>query len=367
MNREVVLSLIFVLSGTFNVLVVKWSYNLEVEGSDGEMYRFFHPVFLTFLMFFGNFLSFNRRRNEDQLLHDRAEFKPLRILLPALLDAVASITLFTGLYLTYATSFQMIRASAMIFVGFFGTILLNQSLGSRHWLAIISISCGVIHIVSTDLLRVDYDQSSLAHYDRNSILTGDLLIITAEVLHAMQYVYEEKILKTTDVSIRQANGWKGIFGMIITLLLAVCFNYVPASFNESSRGVFDDWIDVWYQLKANVWLNIALIMFFLSCAAYDYVGMAIMKFSSTGNRLLADYLRVYFIWIFVILLEWEDFNLMTMLGLIILQMGIVLYRHAIFADWLRATLARWQRSRYMDLNEEQRDANVPQSRPADVI
>lgn len=37
------------------------------------------------------------------------EFSPMSLLFPALCDTAASIMLFTGLYLTYATSFQMIR------------------------------------------------------------------------------------------------------------------------------------------------------------------------------------------------------------------------------------------------------------------
>lgn len=385
MNQGVFLSLLFVLSGTFNVLVVKWAYNLKLEGSDGEKYGFHHPVLFTLLMFLGEFLCFiiynvahiilHRRGRSDELEHILTrgeEFKPLKMLLPSLLETVASILLFTGLYLTYASSFQMIRGSAMIFVGFFSTIFLNQTLKARHWLAILSISWGILDIICMDLQRVDYDQSSLPYWDHNTILTGDLLIIIAEILHAMQYVYEEKFLKTTDVNPMRATGWKGMFGLVVTALLAVCFNFLPSSipFNENSHKVFDDWMDIWYQLKQNVWLSIALGVFTISCAAYNYVGMAIVKFSSSGNRLLADYLRVYFIWMFVILLEWEIFNFITFLGLCILQVGIVLYRRSIFVDWYRATLSLWHRSHYMDLSEEQRESAggaIPQSRPADVI
>lgn len=38
------------------------------------------------------------------------EFKPLKMLLPALLDAISTILLLTGFYLTYVSSYQMIRS-----------------------------------------------------------------------------------------------------------------------------------------------------------------------------------------------------------------------------------------------------------------
>ncbi|EDX15794.1 GD15109 [Drosophila simulans] len=58
MDHRVFLSLIFVLSGTFNVLVVKWANQQQVIGSDGKLHGFQHPVVFTLLMFLGEFLCF---------------------------------------------------------------------------------------------------------------------------------------------------------------------------------------------------------------------------------------------------------------------------------------------------------------------
>ncbi|XP_017076870.2 solute carrier family 35 member F6 [Drosophila eugracilis] len=381
MDHRVFLSLIFVLSGTFNVLVVKWANQNQVIGSDGKLHGFQHPVVFTLLMFLGEFLCFivfklirlisNRRgviADLDSILtQDSSEFGPLSMLLPTVLDAVASILLFTGLYLTYATSFQMIRGAALIFVGIFSTMFLNHTLTSRHWLAIFTISCGLLDIVSLDVHRVDYDQVTLPYTDHKAILTGDLLIIIAEILHGLQYVYEEKQLKTSNVAPLQAAGWQGIFGLVITSLLAICMHFLPSvsPFNESSRAVFDDWSDLIASLQDNPPLIMALIAFTVSSALYNFIGLYIAMYSSSANRLLADGLRVYFIWVFVILWEWEYMNLITIMGFLILQMGIILYRQALFLDWYRSAVARWHRARYVDLNSE--NAGVPNSRPADVI
>ncbi|KAH8359308.1 hypothetical protein KR093_005723 [Drosophila rubida] len=381
MDHRVFITLLFVLSGTVNVILIKWMNNQLVEGSDGKLHRFQHPVALTLLMFLAEFLCFGiyklinaviRRRglNTEQdhiLIRGSNEFHPLIMLLPAFLRTIASILLFTGLYLTYATSFQMIRGVALIFVGLFSTMYLNQTLSSRHWLAIFTMTCGIVDILALDVQRVEYDNQTLPHTDHNTILTGDLLVIIAEVLHAFLYVYEEKHLKASDLVPIQAAGWQGLFGMIITALAAVCLNFAPSvvPFNEGSRGVFDDLTDIIPQLRGNKMLIIALIGFACSCAIYNCVGMSIAKFSSSGNRLLADGIRVYFIWAFVIFAEWEILNLITIMGLLILQTGIVMYRQAIFLEWYRSTLARWQRIRYMDMNADA--GPTPSSQQADVI
>ncbi|KAH8280082.1 hypothetical protein KR018_004664 [Drosophila ironensis] len=381
MDHRVFLSLIFVLSGTFNVLVVKWANQQQVTGSDGFLHGFQHPVVFTLLMFLGEFLCFlvfklarlvSCRRGpvaelNNILSQDSSEFSPLSMLLPTLLDVISSILLFTGLYLTYATSFQMIRGAALIFVGIFSTMFLNHTLSSRHWLAIFTISCGLLDIVSLDIQRVDYDRVTLPHTDHKSILTGDLLILIAEILHGLQYVVEEKQLKTSNVTPLQAAGWQGIFGLGITSLLAIALHFMPSGmpFGEGSRSVFDDWSDLWPALRENPALVLALMGFTLSCALYNFCGLFIAMYSSSSNRLLADGLRVYFIWVFVVVMEWEYINVITIMGFIILQMGIILYRQALFLDWYRAAVARWQRARYEDLTAD--TGPQPRSQPADVI
>lgn len=229
------------------------------------------------------------------------------------------------------------------------------------------MTCGIIDILAIDVQRVEYDQQSIPYTDRNAILTGDLLVITAEILHAFQYVFEEKRLKSMDLVPIQAAGWQGIFGIAITVVTAILTNFIPsfAPFNVSSRGVFDDLSDIIPQLRGNTMLILALVGFTCSCAIYNCLGIAIAKFSSSGNRLLADGIRIYFIWAFVIFAEWEIINIITLMGLLILQMGIVLYRQAIFLEWYRAALARWQRGRYVDLSTDA--APTPNSQPADVI
>ncbi|XP_065354996.1 solute carrier family 35 member F6 [Calliphora vicina] len=386
-----IIVLIFIIAGSCNTLLIKWANTLTGECSDGIWRYFQHPVVLTFLMFAGEFLCYLfyktiffilRRRNdgsEDTNLLTRGdrEFKPLNMLLPAFLDAISTILLLTGLYLTYVSSFQMIRSSSIIFVGLLGSIHMNQTLIGRHWSAIVTIICGLTIIISTDMQRVVYDQNSLAHINANAVLSGDLMIICASIFQAGRMVYEEKYLKACSVPILQAIGWQGLFGILITMFLGICMNFLPTPiipFNDSSRGVFDDLMDVYSQLRSNPWLIVALSLFIVTTLLYGYTSLCIIRFSSSANLVLAESVRSYLVWLAALLLEWEYLNFISIIGFLILQIGLITYRKAILLEWYRSVLLRLSRNRYADMSGDPTaglgggtTGDVPTSRPADII
>ncbi|KAM7361005.1 transport and golgi organization 9 [Cochliomyia hominivorax] len=385
-----IIVLLFLIAGSCNTILIKWTNTLTGECSDGLWRYFQHPVVLTFLMFTGEFLCyllykiiffFLRRRNDGSentnlLTSGDREFKPINMLLPAFLDAISTILLLTGLYLTYVSSFQMIRSSTIIFVGLLGSILMNQTLIGRHWTAIITIICALVIIISTDVQRVIYDRNSLSHGNSNAVLSGDLIIICASVFQAGRMVYEEKFLKACNVPILQAIGWQGLFGLLITIVLGICMNFMPTPiipFNDSTRGVFDDLLDVFTQLSSNPWLILALSLFVITSLLYGYTSLSIIRFSSSANLVLAESVRSYLVWLFALLLEWEYLNFVSIIGFLILQIGLVTYRRAILLEWYRSLLIRLSRNRYADMSVDPSAGleggapGAPTSRPADVI
>ncbi|KNC23705.1 hypothetical protein FF38_01213 [Lucilia cuprina] len=383
---------IFLITGSCNTLLIKWTNTMTGVCNDGIWRYFQHPVVLTFLMFAGEFLCyvlyktifcFLRQRNNgsedtNPLTSGDREFKPLNMLLPAFLDAISTILFLTGLYLTYVSSFQMIRSSAIIFVGLMGSIHMNQALIGRHWSAIITIICAIIIIISSDIQRVISDHNSLSHINSNAVLSGDLMIICGSIFQAGRMVYEEKFLKACNVPILQAIGWQGLFGLFITLFLGVFMNFLPTPiipFNDSSRGVFDDLMDVFSQLRSNPWLVVALSLFIVTSLLYGYTSLCIIRFSSSANLVLAESVRSYLVWLIALLLEWEYLNLVSIIGFLILQMGLITYRRAILLEWYRSLVLRIWRNRYNDMPGDPTaglgvgttGSEVPTNRPADII
>lgn len=382
-----ILVFLFLLSGSANVLLIKWTNTLQGECNDGKLRYFNHPVFLTILMFTGELICymifkfmycFLRRRGDGSEIvnfftNGDQDFRPTKMIYPALLHSTASTLLFTGLYLTYASSFQMIRSSCIIFVAFSRAIKFNTGLTGRHWCAMLVIASAVLLIVVNDLHRINYDQSSLPLIDANAILTAELLIICAGAFEGIRMVYEEKYIKTIDIPLMQAIGWRGIFGLLQTTLIAIYMNYQPAiiPFNDNSRGVYDDFMDITKQLQSNYWIIVAISIFIVTAAVHGYTGLCITKFSSSSNLIHGDSVRTWTVWVIALLLQWEQMNFMSALSFVIIGLGLMSYRRAILMEWYRKILLRLQRSRYDNMSgDPTRDLDgneVPTNRQADVI
>lgn len=268
----------------------------------------------------------------------------------------------------------LLAGSTIIFIGLFGSIYLNQTLIGRHWSAVIIIACGLTVIISTDMNRVVYDNASLSHPNSNAVLAGDLLIICASIFQAAKMIYEEKYLKGCNVPILQALGWQGIFGLLITSVLGIFMNFLPtpiSPFNDSSREVFDDLQDILSQLYSNPWIVGALCTFVFTTAVHAYTGLCIIRFSSSANLILADSIRSYLVWLMACLLEWEQLNLITILGYVILQLGLITYRKAIVLELYRSIILGLARNRYAEMSADPATgmggAAIPTNRPADII
>lgn len=146
--------------------------------------------------------------------------------------------MYVGLNLTYASSFQMFRGefiqypnmqifatsktinniikiqleshpilgSVIIFVALLSVGFLDRKLVTREWTGILFVIIGLGVVGLSDFVS-NSDQRGA--YSRNNVITGDLLIITAQIITAVQMVYEERFVAGMDIPALQ-----GIFFFI---------------------------------------------------------------------------------------------------------------------------------------------------------
>lgn len=88
----------------------------------------------------------------------------------------ATSIMYIGLNMTYASSFQMLRGSVIVFTGLFSVGFLNRKLGVREWTGIAFVIAGLACVGASDILTMEDTD-----INANSIITGDLLIIFAQV------------------------------------------------------------------------------------------------------------------------------------------------------------------------------------------
>uniref|UniRef100_U5EUX3 Putative solute carrier family 35 member f6 n=1 Tax=Corethrella appendiculata TaxID=1370023 RepID=U5EUX3_9DIPT len=361
---QLILAATLVITGSINTLSTKWADNLSARGSDGNVRKFEHPFVQACAMFLGEFLClltfkfayyYLRRKNdgsEDRhdLVKGNRDFSPFILLLPALCDMIATSIMYVGLNLTYASSFQMFRGSVIVFVGMLSVAFLNRQLVAREWSGIAIIILGLAIVGASDFLANDGGASK----SRNDVITGDLLIISAQIITAVQMVYEEKYVAGLDIPALQAVGWEGFFGFCVLglLLIPMYYIHVPAPFNTNAHGVLEDLPDALVQIGNNPFLIMAIGGTIISIAFFNFAGISVTKEISATTRMVLDSVRTLVIWTVALLLQWQIFHWLQVLGFSLLLFGMCLYNNILISNGISAVRRWYLRRVYGEMTEE---------------
>ncbi|TGZ54493.1 solute carrier family 35 member F6 isoform X1 [Temnothorax longispinosus] len=345
-NYQRTLAILQIVTGSFNTLSVKYADRQVVLGEDEQLRHFNHPFMQSLFMFFGEALCFlafkifyyyyNRRGDgsvdNNVLIKGTRVFNPFILLVPALCDMFATSIMYIGLNMTYASSFQMLRGSVIIFTGMLSIGFLNRKLGVREWIGIGFVMTGLAFVGVSDILTLENSDISA-----NSVITGDLLIIFAQVITAVQMVVEEKYVGQQDIPALQAIGWEGIFGFIGISIAIIPLNYItaPPPFADNSRGTLEATVEALTQIGSNSKLLIAVIGIAFSIAFFNFAGISVTKEMSATTRMILDSVRTIVIWVFSLGFQWQVFHYMQLIGFVILLIGMACYNNIVIPQLIR--------------------------------
>jgi len=366
--------------GSFNTLSVKWADTMTSESVDGTQQKFNHPFVQAIGMFLGEMLCmlafwFSRWRASRQPstsypdISDASapkKFNPLIFLPPALCDMTATSLQYIGLTLTYASSFQMLRGAVIIFTGILSKIFLRRNLAWFKWTGMLFVIGGLVTVGVSDMVTQKpcntttpttttntntnttafFPQFSYApisvgvtecRNDTSSIFFGDLLIFCSQVIVASQMVIEEKFITKYNVPALQAVGWEGTFGFTTLSLLLIPFSflYVGPSFGHGPRHVLEDAYDGVYQLYHNPLLLLAYLGTVTSIAFFNFAGISVTKELSATTRMVLDSVRTLVIWAVSMLIGWQTFYYLQLIGFCILLIGMMLYNDIIILPFFK--------------------------------
>lgn len=234
---------------------------------------FDHPFAQALAMFIGEFacllafkavlLTARLRGRPPPMDLGKQTWNPLIFFLPALCDCTATSAMYVGLTLTYASSFQMLRGSVIIFTGILSTFYLKRKLTREHWAGMFLVLCGLLCVGAAAFLG--------KHTGANAPnpLLGDAIIIAAQIIVALQMVVEEKFLSAHNVPALQAVGWEGIFGMLIMSTLCLVFYFIPGP----RAGHFEDINDAVLQFVNGWQITLAICGTFCSISFFNFAGI----------------------------------------------------------------------------------------------
>ena len=338
------LAILFVFTGISSTLLARLTNSMTSESNDGKLKLFKHPFLQAWGMFLGElgcmvvFLLDRWRRiskrdskiaqgltpPKDEVL-DAIKFGPWLFCPPAILDLLSTCTSYVGLTLTFPSSYQMLRGFAIIFTALLSQFLLKKPIKLIRWLGIVILLTGLASVGVTDLIKADQAKANLlpGPNDRsfNDVLLGDCLIIVAQLLVALQSVYEEKFAKKYNVPILQAVGLEGIFGFSAMSLLLV-----PMYFIRNGDGErLEDSLEGFYQLGHNALLLVTFLGTFISIAFNYYSGMSISKKDSSTTKSILSSVRTLAMWGISLSCGWQSFQVLHLVGYILYVFGICIY------------------------------------------
>lgn len=319
---------------------------MEAENSAHKVVPFTHPYFQTEGMFIGEMLCMltfyiiqccARRRQQEQVemapsRQQVVNFPKQIFFVPAFCDCLATSTMYLGLTLTYASSFQMLRGAVIVFTGLLSVAFLGRKLRYYQWIGIFVVIAGLVIVGVSDFIG----STDAGKYSLNGIITGDLLIITAQIVTATQMVVEEKFVTKHNVPSLLAVGWEGVFGFTIMTILLVPFNWIPAGmFSTNPRGVLEDIPDAFIQLSNNPVIVAPLLGNIISIAFFNFAGISVTKELSATTRMVLDSVRTLVIWIVSLVAGMQKFQYLQPIGFGVLVIGMMLYNDVIILPLLR--------------------------------
>ncbi|XP_018121546.1 solute carrier family 35 member F6 [Xenopus laevis] len=329
-SYQLLLAGMMLTTGSINTLSAKWADNFNAKGCNGsESHQFQHPFLQAVGMFLGELsclavlyiLICRNRSSPVPTIEPSQPFNPLLFLPPALCDMTGTSIMYVALNMTSASSFQMLRGAVIIFTGLLSVAFLGRKLEWSQWLGIFITIAGLVVVGLADLLS-----GPGAGRNLSDVITGDLLIIMAQIIVSIQMVLEEKFVYKHNVHPLRAVGTEGLFGFVILSLLLIPFYYIPAGgLSNSERPVLEDSLDAFCQIGNQPLIFLALLGNIISIAFFNFAGISVTKEISATTRMVLDSLRTVVIWVVSLALGWETFHALQILGFIVLLLGAALY------------------------------------------
>lgn len=347
------LALGMLVTGSVNTLSTKAADNQCSVNKNGWNVNFNHPFVQAAGMFIGEFLclivysalSFRARSSGDDAFQRAKPHSRLIYALPAICDMTATSVMYIGLSLTASSVFQMLRGSVIVFTSILSVIFLKRKLGAHHYLGILLVVGGTA-VVGTDSLVPQCASGDSSSATGGKAMLGNILIIVAQIIVAVQMVVEEKLLSKYEIPPLQVVGWEGFFGFTIlsSALVGLYFVKPPSDFcttpacnNVIPAGVpqpytcdhFEDTPDAFTQIANSPAVAGFLSLNILSIAFFNAFGVAITKHVNAATRMVMDSLRTMVIWGFSLGIGWESFCYVQLIGFALLLTGTLVYNEVV--------------------------------------
>jgi drug/metabolite transporter (DMT)-like permease len=324
--------------GCASSVSMKVMLQLDAPGYNNERHNYDKPFMQSFLMFFGMMFSLIIAKIWDPEAKGTRPPSSLRQIvivgIPASFDMVASTLMTFGLIWINVSVFQMLRGSMVIFSTILSIIFLHRKVRPSEWcgIGLAFLALIMIGVAGAEIPEVGGSSDNRATTTQK--VMGSLLVILSQLVQGAQIVVEEFVMKDLNIPALEVVGWEGVWGLLITVVIAFPFALLIPGKDPSPLGTsLENFIDSFLQLRSG---NVVLCscIFIVAVLGLNIFGMLITSRANAINRTLLEAARTVLVWITMLICHaanapfgeiWCDWSFLELGGFAVLFSGMLVY------------------------------------------
>lgn len=347
-----------VIFGSINTIT-----NKIINSSISLLVKFDHVWFITFMMFLGEsfcifvYLCMQKKAEEEEALEEKrnkAKISIFRLCIPPLFDLCGTTLMTFGLTMMAGSVYQMFRGSVMIFTCLLSVFYLKNRHFIFHYIGLAFVVCGLILVGVASYINDTQNGSQTS-------IWGILLVVLSQLFTAVQFIYEESLMKQYRCHPIKAIAWEGIWGCCYTVTLLIIFQFIECANSSTSlfvqeictkdnkgKWTVENTIFAFQQIGDNSLILGMSLLFICSISVFNVAGIAVAKYTTGTARAVIDSVRTVVVWAFF-LMEFlpesvrETFSWIQLIGFILLVIGTLIYNKVIpLPFWISVTTEQEQ-------------------------
>mmetsp|Transcript_15528 Transcript_15528/g.59019 ORF Transcript_15528/g.59019 Transcript_15528/m.59019 type:complete len:426 (-) Transcript_15528:69-1346(-) len=325
--------------------------DMKSVGMTGEVEAFRKPLFQTFTMFVGMVAALLMHAAVRAFRlpfpgydHDRVSQESFRsrvclyllLIVPAMLDLGATALCMYGLPYVDVSIYQMLRGAAIVFVALLKQFALGDRLKGYHWVGVFWNVVSIVIIGGVASLESSGDSPSTHDHDsgdKDSPMTGVILILLGALVQSLQYAFEEKVMSMENhAPPLLLIGMEGLWG---TLVCAFVLYPVVYAIPGSDHGSYENPYNTYVLFCNSPEVMYTSVLYFFTIFFYNMFAILVTYLLSSVLRAILDNFRPVAVWIVDLVLfsitagafgeRWTPWSWLQVAG-----MGVLLYGTAVY-------------------------------------
>lgn len=334
------------ISGTANTVLMKFQVIQTVPSGPGHApVQFNHPFFQTILMMIGELLCLGVYFMQG---NKHCAVPPWIFMIPCLCDWTATTLVNCAFIFVPASIVQMTRGAIVIFTCTFSSIFLGRRQFLFHYFGVGLVFLGITLVSLSAFFNPTGSPVAANNTSNVYRLVGLSLCIGAQVFQASMLVYEEKILHLHNIPPLKVVGMEGLFGVGVGVALLLILN--PMGVESTPAAI--------YQVTHSTPLMLAVCGSILTMAVFNFTGVSVTQKASATSRATIDCTRTILIWAFELAVGWNTFNLLQLIGFLLLALGALIYNRIIVISYLEPNVEEEPVAGFLkEANEKKKSSN----------